>query len=122
MRRNRSERGEGGLKALILLAVLAYGVFAGVKIMSAKGDDKAIDTKVAEILKFASVNRLRTVDDVRYAISQPLKEYSIPFKADDVTIESEDKEWHVSFAYKREVPLIFWTWQQDVKIDQRGPK
>ena len=118
---SRRERGEGGLKAIVFLAVLGYAVMCGVKIIPKVSDDGSIQKGVEEILRFAGP-QVWKLPDVKYKVTLKVKQYSIPVKDDDIEVTEDGRDFRVKFSYKREVNLIFWTWKKDVTVNQTGPR
>ena len=112
------QRGEGGFKVILSLAVVVYIVFCGMRLLPAWSDDKAMDAKAREVLKFAGTNRQSTSDMVA-EIERKAKELKIELKKDAVTVVEDGGDFRARFTYERKVALIFYTYRKTINIDVR---
>lgn len=116
-----NERGGGGIKFLLIIASVLYIVYSVVLVSVAKSSDANLKAKTEEFVRFAGQNR----DDekiMRYKINKVAQDDNIPIKEEDFLIKEETNEWHIKYAYKRNVKLVFWTYSYDVSYDQRTTK
>jgi hypothetical protein len=124
---SRNERGELNIKAILFLVVLVYGVFMALKLIPARADDGEMQHKAEEITKFYSTREgAKDEKGLHYLVWHEAERLNLPkaanLKEEDVLAKDEGREWHVSFTYHREIPLILWVKKYDVKIDARGQK
>jgi hypothetical protein len=117
----RAEERGGAVKTVLVVAILIYAVFATIQVVGAKTEDKAMQKRTEEFMKFAGINR-KTAKDLRYDIGQYAKESKIPLEEKDIKVEEDRDSWHVSFAYQRNLDLWLWNYQYDVKFDRTMPK
>ena len=121
MAKSRNERGEGGFKVLLSVAVVFYGIFVGAKLLPALSDDKAIKAKTQEVLKFAGTNRWKETD-MQFQIAEHAKALKIPIKEEDIKVVEDGNDYRATFTYDRVVKLIFYTYRKHIKIDEKYVK
>ena len=117
----RNERGGGAVKTILVVAVVLYAVFAVIKIVVAKADDRALEDKTLEAAKYAGVNR-EDAAALKYKIMKMVNEKGLPLKEEDLVIVEESNQWHVAYKYDNSQKLIFWTWENKVSLDKNVPK
>ena len=110
------------LKNIILLSAVVYLGFMAFKVVPAVTNDGAFQSKLAETLRFANTNNLRTDKDVQKEVMSHVVAFAIPIKAEQIEVSDEGREWRVRIKYRRDIPLIFWSYTKDIVIDQKGNK
>lgn len=116
-----NQRGEGGFKAILSIAVVVYLVFCGMKLLPAWSDDKAIEAKTLEVLKFAGTNR-QGVSEMALEIQKRAKELNIDLKKEAISVEEDGGDFRARFTYERKVPLVFYTYRKTLRVDVRHAK
>lgn len=84
MRRN-SQRGEGKLKSIIALAIIAGIIYFMVKVIPVYVNNYELEDAMKSEARFASVNR-RSAEEVRNNIYAKIKELEIPARPEDIKI------------------------------------
>jgi hypothetical protein len=103
----RSERGEGKLKAIIYTAILLLAIYSAVKIVPAYIADYQLTDKMQEQARFAVVNRY-SEEQIRENIYKVVKELEIPAKRDDIKIFADNSLVKISLSYTVPVDLLFY--------------
>ena len=116
------ERGEGGLKILLVLAAIGYGAFVAVKLVPAKADDGSFEHKVEETLKYAETRNLKTAKDIQYNLGLEAKKLNLDLKDEQIEVREEGNEWHAIIKYHRLIPLVFWKYEKDIVLDKKAGK
>jgi len=99
-----AERGAGGLKAIVWLAVLAAMVYAGVKVVPILVNEFEFQDAMQTTARFASVNR-QTPEDIRGALIKEAAKDDIQLKPDDIQVANEAGNVRISAAYSVTVDL-----------------
>jgi hypothetical protein len=87
----------------------------------AKSGDANLKAKTEEFVRFAGQERWDE-KTMRYKINKVAQDDGIPIKEADFLIKEETSEWHIKYAYKRDVKLLFWTYSYDIAYDKRTTK
>ncbi len=103
-RPSRAERGEGKFKAILVTAILAFMVYAAVKIVPSYVSEYQLADKMTETARFASVNR-NSEEQIRESIYKEMQELNIPAKKEDLKITAEGGRVSISLDYKVPVDL-----------------
>lgn len=113
----RNERGAGGLKILVMVALLLYGIFAAIKAVGVRAEDKGLEDETLQLMRFAGVNRH---DDktIHFLIMKEVKENEIPLKEEQVIVQDQGDSWMVKYSYDRDVDLWVWHWKYKVDFNQ----
>lgn len=117
----RNERGEGAIKTIIIVAVVLYGVFVGIKMVATKADDKTLEDKTKEMAKYAGVNR-EDANALNYKIMKLANEKNLPLTKENLLVEEQPASWHIKYSYDNSQKLVFWTWQNKINFDETIPK
>jgi len=102
-----SERGEGKLKAVVVLAVIVLVIYSVVKIVPAYISDYQLSDKMQEQARFAVVNRY-TEEQIRETLFKTMQELGIPAKRDDIKIVASNAVVKISLSYTAPVDLFFY--------------
>ena len=102
-----SERGEGRLKAVVVIAVIALLIYSAVKIVPAYISDYQLSDKMQEQARFAVVNRY-TEEQIRENLFRTMQELEIPAKREDIKVTSSNAIVKISLSYTVPVDLFFY--------------
>jgi len=102
-----SERGEGKLKAVVVLAVIVLAIYSAVKIVPAYISEYQLSDKMQEQARFAVVNRY-TEEQIRETLFKTMQELEIPAKREDIKIVSNNAMLKISLSYTVPVDLFFY--------------
>jgi cell division protein FtsL len=107
----RSQRGEGKLKAIIYTVILVTAVFLAVKLVPLYVAEYQLQDKMNEQAKFAIVNHY-TEDQIRDILMKVIQDLDIPAKRDDIKLTSTNHGVSVSVSYT--VPVDFLVYKTDI--------
>jgi cell division protein FtsL len=110
---NRSQRGEGKIKAILYLAILAAGVFVAFKIVPVYVAEYQLKDKMSEQARFAVVNHY-SEDKVRDIIYQTVQDLDIPAKREDIKLTNTHAGMAISLSYS--VPVDFIVYQTELNF------
>lgn len=105
--RQRGERGEGRLKAILWTVVLVLLVYAGFKLIPAYVNQYQLQDKITEEARFVTVNR-KTDDQIRDDIFREIQDLNIPARREDIQLENTPHLVRISVAYTVPVDLLFY--------------
>ena len=103
--RRRHERGEGRLKAVIVLVVIVILIFAAIKIVPIYVNDYELADKMQEQARFAVVNRY-TEEQIRDNIFKAVLDIGIPAKKEDIKVVATNSVVRISMDYTVPVDLL----------------
>jgi len=106
-RRNRNQRGEGKLKAIIYTLILITGVYVAIKIVPVYVAEYQLKDKMTEQARFAVVNRY-TEDQIRDLIYKVVQDLDIPAKREDIKVANTGRGLNISLTYTVPIDLIFY--------------
>jgi len=99
------ERGAGKIKAIIVTAILAFAVYAAVKIVPPYAAEYQLADKIQEQARFAVVNRY-TEEQIRNNIFKVVQDLDIPAKREDIKIESSQQVVKIAMDYTVSIDLL----------------
>ena len=102
-----SERGEGRLKNVLVITVIALLIYSAVKIVPPYFADYQLSDKMQEQARFAVVNRF-TEEQIRENLFRTMQELDIPAKRDDIKIVASSAIVKISLKYTVPVDLFFY--------------
>ena len=102
-----SERGEGRLKAVVVIAVIVLFIYSAVKIVPAYFSDYQLSDKMQEQARFAVVNRY-SEEQIREILFKTMQELEIPAKREDIKIVATNAVVKISLNYTVPVDLFFY--------------
>jgi hypothetical protein len=105
--RRRTERGAGKLKTVIILAVLLFVIYTGVKLIPIYVAEYQLADKMQEQARFAVVNRY-SEEQIRDNIFKVVQDLEIPVKREAIVIASSNAIVKISMEYSVPVDLIFY--------------
>src|ERR1700676_4417113 len=89
-RGGRREGGGGKIKALIVTAILAFAVYAAVKIVPPYAAEYQLADKIQDQARFAVVNHY-TDEQIRDNVYKVVQDLEIPAKREDIKIEASNR-------------------------------
>lgn len=110
---NRTQRGEGRLKAIIYIAILAAAVFVAFKTVPLYVAEYQLKDKMSEQARFAVVNHY-SEDKVRDIIFQTVQDLDIPAKREDIKLTNTHAGMAISVSYT--VPVDFIVYQTELNF------
>jgi len=107
LRHRYSERGKGKLKAVVILAIVVYVIFAAVKLIPIYVSEYQLADKMQEQARFAVVNRY-TEEQIRDNIFKVVQELEIPVKREAIIVNASNAIVKISMEYNVPVYLLFY--------------
>ena len=105
VRRTVGERGEGKFKAILVTVILAFMVYAAVKVVPPYVSEYELSDKMQETARFASVNR-NSEDQIRDAIFKTIDELQIPATKEDIKVTAAGGRVTITVDYKVPIDLM----------------
>lgn len=105
------QRGAGKIKAIIVTAIIAFAVYAAVKIVPPYAAEYQLADKIQEQARFAVVNRY-TDEQIRNNIFKVVQDLEIPVKREDIKVEASPQIVKISMDYT--VPIDLLTYHLDL--------
>jgi hypothetical protein len=99
------ERGAGKIKAIIVTAILAFAVYAAVKIVPPYAAEYQLADKMQEQARFAVVNRF-TDEQIRDNVFKVVQDLEIPVKKEAIKVEASQRIVKISVDYTVPIDLI----------------
>lgn len=106
-RRNRRQRGEGKLKAIIYTLILVIGVYVAIKIVPVYTAEYQLKDKMTEQARFAVINRY-SEEQVRDIIFKVVQDLDIPAKREDIKVTTTGRGLNISLTYTVPLDLTFY--------------
>jgi len=107
----RSQRGEGRLKAIIYTVILVVGVFVAFRLVPLYVNEYQLQDKMNEQAKFAIVNHY-SEDQVRDILFKVIQDLDIPATRDDIKLANTNHGITISVTYT--VPVDFFVYKTDM--------
>lgn len=104
---HRLDRGEGKLKAIIVTAILAVGVIAGIKVIPPYVAYYQLNDKVQEIARYGVVEHT-TEDQLREKVMKTIEDLEIPATKDDIKVTAGTSRVSILVDYKVPVDILFY--------------
>src|ERR1700730_10080007 len=99
------ERGSGKIKAIIVKALLAFAVYAAIKIVPPYAAEYQLADKIQEQARFAVVNHY-TDEQIRDNVYKVVQDLEIPAKKEDIKVEASNRIVKISMDYTAPVDLL----------------
>ena len=103
----RSQRGAGKLKALIVTAILTFGVYAGFKLVPPYSAEYQLNDKIQEIARFAVVEH-KSEEQVRETVFKTVQDLDIPATRDNIKVTATTSKVAIVVDYTVPVDLLFY--------------
>src|SRR5262249_11274386 len=104
-RASAGERGEGKAKAIIVTAILAFLIYAAVKVVPPYVAEYELSDSMTETARFASVNR-NNEEQIRDAIVRKNDKLKIPATKEDVKVTAAAGRVTIVVDYKVPIDLM----------------
>ena len=104
--RRRAERGEGKLKALIVTALIVFGIYAAFKLVPPYVAEYQLADKMQDTARFAQVSNY-TADQIRDQIYKTVEDLDIPVTRDQIKVVAGRPVTRISIDYTVPVNLLF---------------
>jgi hypothetical protein len=105
--RARSQRGEGRFKAIAYTVVIAFGIFAAVKLLPPYIAEYQLQDKMQEQARFAVVNRYNE-DQIRETIFKEAQSLEIPIAKDEIKVFASSQVVRISVDYTVPIDLMIY--------------
>jgi hypothetical protein len=99
------ERGGGKIKAILVTAILAFAVYAAVKIVPPYAAEYQLADKMQEQARFAIVNRY-TDEQIRDNVYKVVQDLDIPAKRETIKVEVSQQIVKISMDYTVPIDLL----------------
>jgi len=106
-RRQRLQRGEGKLKALIVTAILFIGVIAAWKVVPPYSAEYQLNDKIQEIARFSVVNN-ETEQQVRDKVLKTIQDLDIPATNENIKIIANKSRVSILIDYTVPVDILMY--------------
>jgi hypothetical protein len=103
----RAQRGAGKLKALIVTAILVFGVYAGFKLVPPYSAEYQLNDKIQEIARFGIVER-KTEEQIRESVFKTIQDLDIPATRDNIKVTASTSKVAIVVDYTVPVDLLFY--------------
>ena len=100
-----SERGGGKIKAILVTVVLAFAVYAAVKIVPPYAAEYQLADKIQEQARFAVVNHY-TDEQIRDNVYKVVQDLEIPAKREIIKVEASREIVKISMDYTVPIDLL----------------
>lgn len=107
MRGQRSQRGEGKIKAIIVTAILVIGIIAAWKVVPPYSAEYQLADKIQEIARFAVVNR-QTEEQIRETVFKTIQDLEIPAKREDIKVTASTSKVTILVDYTVPVDILMY--------------
>jgi hypothetical protein len=101
------QRGAGKIKAIIVTAIIAFAVYAAVKIVPPYAAEYQLADKMQEQARFAVVNRY-TDEQIRDNVFKVVQDLEIPVKREAIKVEASQQIVKISVDYTVPIDLLFY--------------
>ena len=113
------ERGEGKVGLLIAIAVVAVGIFLGMKFIPVRVAAYELRDFVEEECRFAAVRK--GDDEVRKRIMNKAEELDIPLEPKNLVLRRTRSEMIITASYTKDIDLKVPTYVYEFDIEERAP-
>jgi hypothetical protein len=103
----RSQRGAGKLKALIVTAILAFGVYAAFKLVPPYSAEYQLNDKIQEIARFGVVDH-KSEEQIRETVFKTVQDLDIPATRDNIKVVASASKVAITVDYTVPVDLLFY--------------
>lgn len=99
------QRGAGKIKAIIVTAIIAFAVYAAVKIVPPYAAEYQLADKMQEQARFGVVNHYND-EQIRDNVYKVVQELEIPVKKEAIKVEASNQIVKISIDYTIPVDLL----------------
>jgi len=118
-RRRIGERGEGGLKALVITVILVLIVYTAFNVAPAYMNDFQLHDKIQQEARFAAGTN-RPEEQIRDSIYKEMQSIGIPAKKEDIKIEYNGRDVKISLDYVVPIDMFFYHGQMHFLTSSEG--
>jgi len=104
-RKVRGQRGEGKFKAILVTAILVFGIFSAIKLLPPYIAEYQLADKMQEQAKFAVVNRY-SEEQIRDTIFKEAQDLDVPIKKEEIKVLASPSLVRISLDYRVPVDLL----------------
>ena len=113
-RHRHGERGEGRLKFLVVLAILAVVAYSAYQYVPVAVQSYQLKDVMQQTVNTAALQSQTTVDSLKKTLTERALEYGAPPQpAPQVFVTQQDGRWQARIQYTRQIPLPFYIYQYD---------
>jgi hypothetical protein len=103
----RAQRGAGKLKALIVTAILIFGIYAGFKLVPPYSAEYQLNDKIQEIARFGVVEH-KSEEQIRENVFKTIQDLDIPATRDNIKVIASSSKVAITVDYTVPVDLLFY--------------
>lgn len=103
----RGERGEGKLKAIIVTAILALGVYTAFNVAPPYMNDFQLHDKIEQEARYAA-GLNQTEDQIRDSVYKEMQNIGIPAKREDIKIVFNGRNVTISLDYVVPIDMFYY--------------
>ena len=103
----RAQRGAGKIKALIVTAILIFGVYAGFKLVPPYSAEYQLNDKIQEIARFAVVEH-KSEEQIRDTVFKTVQDLEIPATRENIKVNASTSKVAIVVDYTVPVDLLFY--------------
>ena len=104
--KHSGQRGEGRLKALVVTALIVFGIYAAFKLVPPYVAEYQLNDKMQETARFAQVSGY-SEDQIRDLIFKTAEDLDIPVTKDQIKVVAGRPVTRISIDYTVPVNLLF---------------
>src|ERR1700676_936746 len=99
------ERGSGKIKAILVTAIIAFAVYAAIKIVPPYAANYQLADKIQEQARFAVVNHY-TDEQIRDQVYRVVQDLEIPVKREEIKVEASNQIVRIAMDYRVPIDLL----------------
>jgi hypothetical protein len=103
----RPQRGAGRLKAIAYLAVIAFGIFAAVKLLPPYIAEYQLADKMQEQARFAVVNHY-SEEQIRETVFKEAQDLEVPIQKEQIKVLASASVVRISMDYTVPIDLLIY--------------
>jgi hypothetical protein len=100
-----AQRGAGKLKAIIVTAILVFGIYTAFKLVPPYSAEYQLADKMQEIARFGIVQH-QTEEQIRDTVFKTIQDLEIPATRDDIKVTATGSKVTIEVDYKVPVDLM----------------
>ena len=108
IKRRRSQRGAGRLKAIAYTAIIIFGIYLAFKLVPPYISEYQLQDKMQELARFGIVNRY-TDEQVRDNVFKVVQDLEIPAKKEDIRVTVTPAVVKISMEYSVPIDMFFYS-------------
>lgn len=108
IKRRRSQRGAGRLKAIAYTAIIIFAIYLAYKLVPPYISEYQLQDKMQELARFGIVNRY-TDEQLRDNVFKAVQDLDIPAKKEDIRVTVTQAVVKISMEYSVPVDMFFYS-------------